>query len=329
MATMIRFVMMSMVFSLLSCDVISPDNDRFQAGPILLVSDKDGSSQLWSMNEDGSNVRQLTHDPKHPVFDARWSPDGKKIVYVSYDSPDDYRWRALYLYVMNADGSGRYKLTRHPVPTQDTRPVWSPDGKRIAFSRLGGDISGDTDIFVIDVDGRNERRITRYGYSSEFPAGWFLDGSALLVSYGTFSSDKSQIAKMDLNGNYGLVLSSPEDSDGGPVLSPDEASIAFSSLTVRNGVWGRFLHLMDSDGANRRQLFISLHQHEYPVDWSPDGQRILSMTQDPNSRSVPSVPYSNFPQDILIVSASDGSARKITPFPHREAYSRPTSWRRR
>ena len=60
-------------------------NDGFPvtAGPILFITDKSGTNQLYSMNKDGSDVQQLTSDPNFPIIDAKWSPDGSKIAVVS------------------------------------------------------------------------------------------------------------------------------------------------------------------------------------------------------------------------------------------------------
>ncbi len=54
-----------------------------KAGPILFISDKSGTSQLYSMNEDGSDVQQLTDDPNFPILDVKWSPDESRIAVVS------------------------------------------------------------------------------------------------------------------------------------------------------------------------------------------------------------------------------------------------------
>lgn len=323
--TILSFLFSIIMFLFFSCNVNDPgNNDRFNAGPILFVSDKSGTWQLWSMNEDGSDVTQLTHDPNFPITDARWSPDGSQIVYaVAYDS----QRRAKSLFIMNADGTKRYRLTNSPSPSIDYSPIWSPDGKRVAFTRLSPGVDGGTTIFIIDVDGKNERQLT--SDRNPVSASWTPDGRYLLISTISYSEGKGRIAFIDLEGNYVRTLTPEEAKDNAPLLSPDGQSIAFNSIGIRNGVTGRFLHLMNSHGSNRRQLLLSIHPLEWPIDWSPDGQRILCMTQDPNSRSVPSDPYSNFPQDILIVNVADGSVRTVTPFPHREAYSRATSWRRR
>lgn len=317
---------------------IVPPEAPFDAGPILFVSNKSGTWQLYSMNEDGSDIKQLTKDPDFPISDARWSPDGSKIVFVSRDTRVGPQQMSSALYVMNADGTGMYKLTNPPIEAFsypfDIKPVWSPDGRRIAFARLmPPEISGDFDIFIIDVEGSNERRVTNYRNLLEY-TGSFVDDSTILSFYFDYARQdssgkadgKGQIAYLDMQGNY-RTISPYEADDGAPVLSPNKMIISFSSYHRQNDTWGRYLHLMNTNGTNRRQIRISTRQHESAVDWSPDGQKLLCMTQDPNKLEQSS--YGNYPQDIVIFNLTDSTAVKITPFPYNEAYSRPTSWRRR
>ena len=82
-----------------------------------------------------------------------WSPDGKKIAFVSWresnhDMNDD-------IYVMNADGTNAVNLTNHEA--QDFDPAWSPDGTKIAFV---SDRGGNYDIYVMNADGTGEVKIT-------------------------------------------------------------------------------------------------------------------------------------------------------------------------
>ena len=84
-----------------------------KAGPILFISDRSGTRQLYSMDEDGSNVQQLTSDSAFPILDAKWSPDGSKIAVVSLIG-DEMTYPSFRdaIFIMNADGSDRYELTQ-------------------------------------------------------------------------------------------------------------------------------------------------------------------------------------------------------------------------
>src|SRR5262245_1474069 len=77
------------------------------------------------------------------------------------------------IYVMNPDGSGRRRLTDQP--RHDSGPVWSPDGKQIAFfSRR----NGNTDIYVMKVDGSGVRRLTR-SPAYDFTPTWSPHGTQI------------------------------------------------------------------------------------------------------------------------------------------------------
>ena len=163
---------------------------------IAFVSERGGNSDIYVMDPDGKNQRRVT---KHPAEDGlpSWSPDGKKIAFVSnrnegyiqiwvidvdgknpirltsgvWDQKPDgqkiayqaSRKKALNIekwnyevYVMDADGSNKRRLTHHP--RFDGHPPWLPDGKKIAFSSNREDNLAE--IYVMDADGRNQKRIT-------------------------------------------------------------------------------------------------------------------------------------------------------------------------
>lgn len=162
----------------------SPDGTR-----IAFVSDRDGTADIFVMNADGSRQRRISTGPEEKG-NPRWSPDGSKIAY--YGSTDGTRDS---IYVMNADGSDKQTLSAGFWPTwspdgskilishADTlyslrldtgeRSLvvanaffgrWSPDGSRIAFVRGTWEAPegwpSTSDVFVMDVDGSNEIRVT-------------------------------------------------------------------------------------------------------------------------------------------------------------------------
>lgn len=102
--------------------------------------------ELWVMNADGSNKRQITHNGK-ANFGPYFFPDGKRVIFSS--NIDDPRGRNFDLYMINVDGSGLERLTYND--TFDGFPMFSPDGKKIVFaSNRNAEKQGDTNIFIAD-----------------------------------------------------------------------------------------------------------------------------------------------------------------------------------
>lgn len=130
----------------------SPDGQR-----IAFVSQREGSFAILAMDADGSGETLLawTTTPSTPS----WSPDGRKIAFA----------RRQELWVMNADGSEQMHLT-DMVHGGNSNPAWSPDGGRIAFDS-NRDAVNSSEIYVINVDGSGEARLT-FDASGAFLPSW-------------------------------------------------------------------------------------------------------------------------------------------------------------
>ena len=137
---------------------VSPDGTQiaFRAGDLV---EANGDEEIYVMNADGSDVRQLTHNSD---FDSAptWSPDGTRIAFEHADAAtltpgSGTEPEQKDIFVMNADGSDVHQLVASPG--KDEGPVWSPDGTKIAFS---SDRDGQQEIYVMDADGSNQRRLT-------------------------------------------------------------------------------------------------------------------------------------------------------------------------
>jgi TolB protein len=102
--------------------------------------------ELWVMNADGSNQRQITH-LGGANFAPYFHPDGKRIIFASnYKDPQS---RNFDIYLVNLDGSGLTQVTTSKE--FDAFPMFSPDGKQLVFaSNRYGSVPGETNIFVAD-----------------------------------------------------------------------------------------------------------------------------------------------------------------------------------
>jgi Tol biopolymer transport system component len=102
--------------------------------------------EIWVMNADGSNKREVTHNDK-ANFAPYFFPDGKRILFAS--NMDDPKGRNFDIYKINVDGTGLERITFND--TFDGFPMFSPDGKKLVFaSNRNAKTPGDTNVFIAD-----------------------------------------------------------------------------------------------------------------------------------------------------------------------------------
>lgn len=133
----------------------SPDGRQ-----ITFESSRGGAQQIYVMNADGSNVRRISFGAGRngtPV----WSPRGDLIAFTKISD-------TFHVGVMRPDGSGERMLT---TGWQDEGPTWAPNGRVIMFTRTletrSGGAGAGSQIWSIDITGRNERRVLSPGDASD------------------------------------------------------------------------------------------------------------------------------------------------------------------
>jgi len=99
------------------------------------------------------------------------------------------------IYSMDNDGSSQIRLTNNPAA--DSRPAWSPDGRRIAFQSTR---AGNTQIYVMNTDGSSQTRLTNNS-ADDYAPQWSPDGTKIVFSESQSQSPYSEIYVIDADGS--------------------------------------------------------------------------------------------------------------------------------
>lgn len=218
---------------------LSPDDRQ-----IIFSYYKNGIASVYTANIDGTDVKFLTGMKDNSLLRPKYSPDGKKIVFLACPKNNEERQKSLF--VMNRDGRNQIQLT--PEHSLITEAVFSPDSHTIYFLKAGSfkhysPIASkrphDYDIFSVDVDGNNMKRITyekEYNVSSLsvtsddqkllYIKSVYTDGISKQPLYVTSADGKEECNKIIPKGE-GLKNSEIYHA----ALSPDNQSIAFSAVS--------------------------------------------------------------------------------------------------
>ncbi len=277
----------------------TPGASNSQNNLIAFSSQRDGHAQIYVMNSDGSNQTNISKNAFNETQPV-WSPDGKQLAFVSdrEGNPE--------ICTMAADGSNAVCLTHNGTPTkklnaklpQDRGPVWSPDGKEIAFVSTR---DGNGEIYAMNADGSNPLNLTNNPSNNDQPV-WSHDLKQI-----AFVSDRDgnpEICVMDASGFNQRCLTNNHTAnrkpdkfhaqDSSPAWSPDDQKLAFVSTRERNR--NPQVFVMNVDGSNPLNLTKKISTDTQPA-WSPDGSQIAFVS---NREGLPNV----------FVMSADGTGQK-------------------
>lgn len=232
------------------------------------------------------------------VFCQRVETTKKKIAFVSERDGNKE------IYIMNPDGTNQRRLTTNPK--LDYYPLWSPDGKKIAFIRSSGELAVVPEryvreIWIMNQDGSNQKMIaTVINYYFWEIMGWSPDGQQIIY-YGRGPNNKFEVYKFKIDKIQKQVKPVREINDirEGFVLSPDGKKIAF---VTKGG-----LYIQNS---NRRGIKKRIFQHHaiWDIVWSPDSNKLAFTT----SNALPAFEMEG--KDIYIIDVNGENLLKLAEY---------------
>lgn len=269
-----------------------------------IMTDKN-LSNLWIINFDGSQNRPLTTGNTKDLY-PRWSPDGKKIIFKSNKDGD------MKLYLMWMDTKQETVLSgTGDLPGQVS---WSPDSRFLAFSKFvpserssiiklpkkpeganwneapkyitdmryrgdgaGYSKPGNSQLFVLSIDGRTPRQLTEANFDHGSPV-WGNDGQHLYFSANMHENRdldplNSEIHKLEINTKNLTTLTNRQGPDSNPVISPGGDKIAYLGFDDKLlGYQLSRLYVMETDGTNKRLISENFDRDINDIQWDKNGK---------------------------------------------------------
>jgi len=229
-----------------------------------------GNNTTYSLivaDSDGFNP-QVVARSKESLLSPAWSPDGKKIAYVSFESGNSH------IYVQDLTTGARQLVEAHSKGI-NSAPAFSPDGSKLAVSLS---FVGNPQIFVTDLSGHSETQITRGGLSINTEPVWAPDGQS--VYFTSDRSGKPQIYQVSAGGGEAQRISFQGQYNAKPSISYDSKQIA---MVQGNGNVYRIAIMDRSLGGQVR--FVSQGPIDDSASFAPNASMLLYAATD-GSRGV-------------------------------------------
>jgi dipeptidyl aminopeptidase/acylaminoacyl peptidase len=295
--------------------------------------------EVWITNADGSHNRFFVKGSQ-----ARWSPDGRRIAYVSQGQP-----QGAQLFVKWLDSPGETQVTH--LERSPGNPQWSPDGKRIAFTMVvpatqafkinmpqrpagamwidaprvvdrldyrsdgsGWRPEGYIHIFVVADEGGTPRQLTQGDYN-ETGHEWMPDSETVVFTSlrqpdAEYVFRDSEIYAANVKTGDVRALTDRKGPDANPTVSPDGKMIAYTGFDQTDDTYRiNKLYLMNADGSNKWLLTGDFDRAIGDPHWAPDGGGIYFTTEDRGT------------DNLWFVPTRGGAPRQITQGTHQFRFS--------
>lgn len=236
---------------------------------IVFISDRDGDFEVYRMNLEGNLQTQLTNNQTYEIH-PYWSPNGEEIIYNSL-----VRGTGTYdIRTMNQDGKHIEVLLNDDE--LNSYAQISPDGKKIVFDKWQDNNDQNGEIYLMDRDGKNLRRLTNnHGVYDGYPT-WFPDSETILFSSEVDSLFKLFSIRADGTGLKQLTTGSGDDQRAN--ISKDGKQIVFNRNF--NGDINIYTMPVSLSESNEYEIdtdsILKISNPEYAyAHWSPNGKQLV------------------------------------------------------
>lgn len=241
-----------------------------------------GRGDIWTINTDGSNLRNLTQGSGLNVY-PQWSPDASRIAFLCQRDLKEY------LCIMNADGSDFRTLARAQISYPGSAPAWAPSGRQIAFLDENGRVTiavvagselsstckmldsysrypvwkpdgssvafpANGDIYIGNADCSNVLNLTNDSSDHNWNLSWSPDGRR--IAFDSQRDGETHIFAIDITTSEITKLTDDSAPDSEPSWSPDGTQIIFYRGVKEDNryIMNKEVWIMFSDGTGQRNL---------------------------------------------------------------------------
>ncbi len=247
----------------------SPPEPTVNEGQVLVPSARSGALDLFLVDPETGNTKNVTRTEREEELSPAWSPDGKQIAFTCKTAGT-----AFEVYVCDADGSNRKRISAVPEhPSGATAPTWSADGKKVAYAR--GYPGNTYEVRVAAADGSTDEVIRE---DASMPA-WSPNGKAIaFIQHAATGQRGLAVMAPDGTGVKVLVEDIGKVEFCLPAWSPDGKTIVYPADTG----YGWQLFLIPATGGTPRQLTYLLGLNFNPV-WLTADRLLFTHTVQPGT----------------------------------------------
>ncbi len=249
----------------------------------------DERAQIFLMSPDGSQIRQVTDDPKTIFQFGGWSRDGKMLAYSS--NQRDQRFFDVFVYDVT---TGQAKKV-YQRDESDSAPGFSPDGRSLLIERANTNL--DSDLFLLDLATGQVKHLTPHKGEAGWSAmSWLPDSSGFYVLT-DLDSDFTNLAFVDVR--------------KGEVKIGDKRNWDFEDLDVsEDGKW--MAYALNAEGYSELHVKNLTTQEERKLPHLPKGVMSSLQFSKDGKNLVFTLNGSRFPQDVWMMEVATGRAWQVT-----------------